>query len=347
MGICASGPDFTEESAIAVTSEAEAVARAQLLEGEIRTSDRDLEMSATVAAAPDMGAEAKGTASPSTADPTVPPHEQGCASLPMGSTFGALEGDDDERAAGTSAGTAVDCGTFAEEQATALAMPQDAADAPEEEEEGADATEDAEEPAARARAAGVESEASAADGGEGIDNGLPAGWEAKAHDGNVYYENVESGEKQWSHPSMNVAGAPLPAGWEARQHEGNAYYENVETGETRWERPSPLPPLPTGWEASEHDGNAYSENVTTDEKRRERPSPSPSPAVDVSAADEDGNAVAEDAAVADDDAQPPVAPAGKPTYVLPPFEFGNAPPAPPTFAPFEFGNAPPAPPSFI
>ena len=69
---------------------------------------------------------------------------------------------------------------------------------------------------------------------------LPEGWEEHDHEGNAYYKNTSTGEKQWHHPSEAGDESPLalPAGWEEHDHEGNAYYKNASTGVKQWHHPS-------------------------------------------------------------------------------------------------------------
>ena len=61
---------------------------------------------------------------------------------------------------------------------------------------------------------------------------VPPGWEHRQHEGTVFFENVVTGEKQWTHPALI-----LPAGWAQRDNDGTAYFENLVTGETQWVRP--------------------------------------------------------------------------------------------------------------
>ena len=102
---------------------------------------------------------------------------------------------------------------------------------------------------------------------------LPAHWEQRQHEGTPFYENTETGEKSWAHPSEEPA-STLPAGWEQRQHEGTLFYENTETGEKSWAHPSeePASTLPAHWEQRQHEGTLFYENTETGEKSWAHPS---------------------------------------------------------------------------
>ena len=107
---------------------------------------------------------------------------------------------------------------------------------------------------------------------------LPAGWEERDHEGNIYYYHEASDESQWTFPSeadsarLSVS-ITLPTGWETQEHDGDVYYKHSESGKTQWTLPTAddAPELPEGWEEHEHEGDVYYENALTGEKQWHHP----------------------------------------------------------------------------
>ena len=102
-------------------------------------------------------------------------------------------------------------------------------------------------------------ESTAAADAANVDLSLPEGWEEREHEGNVFWKNMTTGEKSWTHP----VALTLPSCWELRDHDGAAFYKNVETGEKSWEHPSEIAAtaaLPAGWEQLQHKGTSIYEN---------------------------------------------------------------------------------------
>merc|ERR1712166_1238987 len=66
--------------------------------------------------------------------------------------------------------------------------------------------------------------------------GNPEWVQETTDDGQVYYENTQTGETKWEPPDEIQVVAPVASEWVAMTTaEGQVYYDNIVTGETKWD----------------------------------------------------------------------------------------------------------------
>lgn len=90
--------------------------------------------------------------------------------------------------------------------------------------------------------------------------------------GDVYYENIASGETQWERPSQ-----PVKPYWLAHSdpESGDLYFENIDTGATSWDKPDEFADAEEKWIAKKNPetGEFYYENSATGKTQWEVPPP--------------------------------------------------------------------------
>ncbi|ETO11631.1 hypothetical protein RFI_25745, partial [Reticulomyxa filosa] len=88
--------------------------------------------------------------------------------------------------------------------------------------------------------------------------------------GDVYYENIASGETQWERPAE-----PVKPYWLAHNdsESGDMYFENIDTGATSWEKPDEFADAEEKWLAKKNPetGDYFYENLATGKTQWEVP----------------------------------------------------------------------------
>jgi len=87
--------------------------------------------------------------------------------------------------------------------------------------------------------------------------------------GDVFYENIASGDTTWDRPNE-----PIKPHWLAHldPDSGELYFENIDSGETSWEKPEEFSDPEEKWQArKEHSGNYVYENLETGKTSYECP----------------------------------------------------------------------------